>query len=108
MPLVYHSDARSEPVAPSPRTSATLLGSTPHEDDAAIRTHGRRGRESDVREQGEPTPAREQTFDVAIVADLHGPVRVAQQEGIVHLVHRVGRIRVRHPLEVAEPATGSP
>src|SRR5262245_14062695 len=75
------------------------------EDVPTPRVEPRRRVEPGVAQPGEPGRPREQTFDVTIGLDSHGPVGLAQQEGEEDLVGRVAWIGIPAPFQVSEPTT---
>jgi len=59
-------------------------------------------------EELEPGGAGEEALDVAVLLDVDGAVRLAEEVGEVHGVGGIGRVGVPRPLQVAEAAPVRP
>src|SRR4030095_4390024 len=58
------------------------------------------GSESDISEHLEPSRSREQSELMRVMGQLHGAIRIAEQEGELAACTAVARVRVGRPLEV--------
>src|SRR5438552_8010744 len=77
------------------------MAGTPDEHHPIPVVLARDGFESDVGEQREPAFGGKEALDVAILAHLDRTLVVAEQESVIDLVGRVGRIGIGLPLEIA-------
>ena len=61
------------------------------------------GLETDLLQRAHPDLAWEQSLDVPIVLHTGGPVLAAKEIGKISRVRRVRGIRIRRPLQIAQP-----